>query len=384
MQILMGDPLPYAGPVHVGSHHYADLFTAHGHRVFWLGGPSMPLHPLRAMLGSSVHRALTASWRVGGLVLHERLLTYHPMTLLPYRDLPGLNQPAVLRRTLDVTLPPVTRVLARHSFDAPDVLWLSQAFHTRALLRLAQKGRIRAGRIIYRMADDYAAFAGVPRSMIAAEREIVAAAQTVFVTGRALFERIYKDAGAKVIYLPNGVTLDHFSGHAPEPPDLAAIPRPRALFVGTIKEWFDADLLAAVARTLPAVAFVLVGPARRDLSALAALPNVHLTGPRPYATVPGWMRHSDVGLMPYVLSPLTHNMSHVKLFEYAAAGLPVVATPMREVIEAESPARLATTPDAFAAAVQAAIAEGRDRPELAAFAAANTWEQRYRTVAAAL
>ena len=96
-------------------------------------------------------------------------------------------------------------------------------------------------------------------------------------------------------------------------------------------QWIDQDLVAEVARRLPHVTFVFVGPPQCDLSRLAACPNVVLLGGKPHASLPAYIRAFDVGIVPYRLSDYTSNVYPTKLNEYLAMGIPVVATDLIEI-----------------------------------------------------
>ena len=57
-------------------------------------------------------------------------------------------------------------------------------------------------------------------------------------------------------------------------------------------------------------------------------PNVHLLGLRAYDALPDVLRGADAALIPYSLNELTASIFPMKVYEYLAAGLPVVATPL--------------------------------------------------------
>jgi glycosyltransferase involved in cell wall biosynthesis len=127
----------------------------------------------------------------------------------------------------------------------------------------------------------------------------------------------------------------------------------------------DLDLIGALARARPDWTLALVGPVgpgdpRTDVSALAPLPNVHLLGARPYAALPEVLRAADAGIVPYAINELTRSVFPMKVYEYLAAGLPVVSTPLPAL---DGVAGVATAADgpAMAAALERALAE--DGPE---------------------
>jgi glycosyltransferase involved in cell wall biosynthesis len=146
-----------------------------------------------------------------------------------------------------------------------------------------------------------------------------------------------------------------------------------------MSSWLDVELLVSVARSLADHQFVLVGPWNIDLSALRGLPNLHILGPRPYADMPSYFRHADVGVIPFRRTELTDCFNPVKLFDYFAAGLPVVSTDLAEVRRLASPAWLASDAPAFTALVAGAVGR-RDAPEHRAFARANDWQRRFEVV----
>jgi glycosyltransferase involved in cell wall biosynthesis len=160
--------------------------------------------------------------------------------------------------------------------------------------------------------------------------------------------------------LENGVDLDHFgpgaSGACPPLP-----PGPRAVYTGALDERFGLASLRMAAERLPEVAFVLAGPPGAGIRALAAtLPNIHLLGQVPYATLPALLAHCHVALLPMSAHPANEGRSPMKLYEYAASGLSVVATATSELHRrAPDFVRLAASDEAFAEHLRAAVAEPR-------------------------
>jgi glycosyltransferase involved in cell wall biosynthesis len=272
--------------------------------------------------------------------------------------------------------------MERAGFGAPDLLFMEPGAPHLALLD-AYPG----ARSVYRMCDDTGAFPDAPRSFDAIEREVCRRVDLVVTTARCLLDRARASGARAVLHLPNACDPEPFAAArrvAPEP--LAALPRPRAIYAGAIDSWFDAELLAATARRLPEWSFVLIGPERHRSGPLEAVPNVHRVGPRPYADLPAWFAGSDAALVPFRLTPMTHAIHPIKVYEYLAAGLPVVSTPMRETEEMRAPIALAEGPESFARALERAFASDcvEARAARRAFARANPWDDRFERLAAAL
>jgi glycosyltransferase involved in cell wall biosynthesis len=254
------------------------------------------------------------------------------------------------------------------------VLWLSASRFSFPMMSLVTP-RKRA----YRMSDDWASFPEVPRALIDLEARIIDAADAVFVTARVLEERV-RPRRPDVVYLPNGVDEEFFSPPAGEDELLRRFPRPRVVFAGTLGDWVDFDSVAATARRLPGASILLVGPgACADGANLPA--NVHRTGAVAYERLPAILHACDAGIVPFRRVPRTEAASSNKLFQYLAAGIPVVASRTREFERAEAPAALCETPDAFAEAVAAALESPREeRAARVDFARRNTWAARFELV----
>ena len=244
-------------------------------------------------------------------------------------------------------------------------------------------------KVVYYCVDEFSQFAGYDAQQVRAdEAELCRRADLVVTTSEAL-QQAKRPLNRNTILVPHGVDYEHFAkavtDDLPEPADLADLPHPRLGFFGLIHEWVDVALLAAAARLRAQWQWVLIGDANVDLSALKGLPNVHVLGRRPYEQLPAYCRALDVGLIPFVVNDLTRSVNPIKLREYLAAGLPVVSTPLPEVTRGDWPAATADTPEAFIAAVEAALAEPADtRAQRSRGMADQTWRAKVEDICAAL
>src|SRR5439155_9087354 len=118
------------------------------------------------------------------------------------------------------------------------------------------------------------------------------------------------------------------------PADVRDLPKPIFGSYGLVAEWVDHEAMARVAEAYPHGSVVIVGEHNNanaaGMARLRALPNVHFLGRKPYAALPGYCKAFDVALLPFVKNELTENANPLKLREYLAAGLPVVATDIPE------------------------------------------------------
>jgi UDP-galactopyranose mutase len=217
--------------------------------------------------------------------------------------------------------------------------------------------------VVYDCMDELAAFAGAPPELTALERRLFEIADVVFTGGHTLYEA-KRSAHPNVHAFPSSVDVAHFARArrtAGEPADQAGIPHPRIGFFGVIDERMDYPLLRGVAAARSDWHLVLIGPtAKIDPATLPAAPNIHYLGPRDYAALPAYIAGWDVAMLPFARNHATRFISPTKTPEYLAAGKPVVSTSIRDVVRPYGErglARIADTPDAFVAAVAAALAE---------------------------
>jgi glycosyltransferase involved in cell wall biosynthesis len=177
----------------------------------------------------------------------------------------------------------------------------------------------------------------------------------------------------------------------PVDPALEALPGPRIVFTGAIVATkLDVELLLELARRRPDWTFALVGPVgagdpSTDVSVLSREPNLHLLGLRPYDQLPAVLRGADAALIPYALNELTASIFPMKVYEYLAAGLPVVATPLPSlrgvegvVMAADADSTVARLEELLAADTQEA------RAERSKLASGHSWDARVDEIAAAL
>jgi GT2 family glycosyltransferase/glycosyltransferase involved in cell wall biosynthesis len=232
----------------------------------------------------------------------------------------------------------------------------------------------RGGALVYDCMDDHGAFANTSAAMLAHEQRLVAEADLVLVSSKALEEK--HAAARKLLRVPNGCDFAHFEA-APLDDELAALPRPIVGYFGAIAEWFAPELVAAAARARPDASFVLVGRASAEnRRALEPLANVHFLGEKDYAVLPRYLAGFDVCLIPFQRTPLTLATNPVKVFEYLSAGKPVVSATLPELVPFSEVVRFADAPQDFARAVSEALAAPQDAERRRAVARANGWEAR--------
>lgn len=161
----------------------------------------------------------------------------------------------------------------------------------------------------------------------------------------------------------------------PEPADLAAIPHPRAVYVGAMSMRFDVSAVRALADA--GINVVLIGlaapPALRSLA--DAHPRVHLLGERHPSRTPGYLLHCDVGIVPHTDEPFTYSMEPHKAYNYAAAGLPTVTLHAAHAPALDGLLTATDRTDDFCTAVLTAAHDGRLNDDEVRHARSLTWDR---------
>ena len=206
--------------------------------------------------------------------------------------------------------------------------------------------------LIYDCMDDWSDFPSLPRSVVENERILCQIADRIWVVSEHIYKKFESEFCGKLQYVPNGVDHDHF---AVVPRLRVQRSRPVLGYMGTLHTWFDAQLVATVADSLPDWDIIVVGRVVLSTEQRQTLsrPNIHFTGRQSYASLPEILASFDVAMIPFVLNDLIKGTSPIKLYEYLAAGLPVVSTSMPEVLTLSEPGRVmcADEPGAFAQAI---------------------------------
>ncbi|HEY5044412.1 MAG TPA: glycosyltransferase [Solirubrobacteraceae bacterium] len=322
-----------------------------------------------------LRRGLAPPRPVDGLhVLSPLVLPFHR-----YRIVRDLN-----RRLLPVL---VRRATRRLGFERP-ILW---AYVPQAEVLI---DALDPELVVYHCVDDIAAQERIDTaSFRAAEDRFAAWADLVLASAPALGERL-RTISSNVMDAPNVADTELFSTAlelGPLDPEMAALPTPRIVFTGAIVAMkIDLPLLVELARLRRTWSFALVGPIgpgepNTDVAALIAEPNIHLLGPRSYSELPEVLRAADAGLIPYARNTLTESIFPMKVYEYLATGLPVIATPLPALADV---AEVATAPDAQGIAALLEEALAADNPERRAersrAAASHSWDRRLEEIAVAI
>lgn len=277
---------------------------------------------IKWLKGESVLKQITAN-----LYTFTPLIFVHDQIALKLRIFALLN-----RKLLSVSL---KRVIKNINFSGQyRFSWIyvpSQIDHL---------GVVDENEYIYECYDDYPEFKTVfmnRQEVINCDRRIARNALIVFNTAKKLYEEKIK-INPKSFYIPNAVNVDLFASAAKQksiiPDDLKSIPHPIIGFVGNVaSNFFDYELIQYIISVNPSDSFVFLGNMQKtaEVKAFLKMPNVYYLGRKKYEELPAYMSWFDVGIIPSKINKSTASRNPLKLYEFMAAGCPVVATDIPEI-----------------------------------------------------
>ncbi|KAB2878100.1 glycosyltransferase family 1 protein [bacterium] len=196
-----------------------------------------------------------------------------------------------------------------------------------------------------------------------------------------LLEDIRKYHSAESYTIGNGVDYELFAnpGKKEPPADMASIPDPIVFYAGVLSDWFDFDLVEKIVNEIPEVAVVIVGPSisphvRADVERLSKISRIHFLGTKPHSELPSYIRAAQVCMIPFKRTPLIERFSPNKMYEYLAAGSPVVTMDYTdEIRRLRSEIYVAGNTEEFVDMVRKSLKQKADESVLRKIAQKNSW-----------
>jgi glycosyltransferase involved in cell wall biosynthesis len=227
-------------------------------------------------------------------------------------------------------------------------------------------------------------------AMEAAVDEILQGADLVLAINETLAARA-RARGIRAAVVPNGTNMEP----EPGPPRGRAARKLRARltppvlgYAGFVNERrIDLEIIEHLARSLPKCSLLFLGPVFRDFHLrFPRLPNIHFHPAVPYRVLQDHIRVFDVCLVPHLVNAHTAGNDPIKFADYLSTGRPIVTTPVAGSERWPGLVRVAGSPEAFFAEVEAALGDCDRVGEAARLEAArqNSWSGRVRTVEEAI
>ncbi len=290
-----------------------------------------------------------------------------------------------------LALPPV-----RFVWNAVILLWLSaiflatgfagrnRVFYVSNIYYAAVLPFLSRSLLFYDCNDDHLAFPHTPPWARKYFLALARSADFAIAVSTRLAELLGEAGVRDVRLVGNGVDYDLFRAAAESgvPDDMKAIPRPVIGYSGAVAQWFDFELLDAIAESFPRASIVMVGPVfgpqAAELAAVASRRgNVFHLGAKPYEKLGSYIAAMDVCVIPLKMNELMRSADPNKLYEYAACGRPIVTMKHSEDLEPlRGMIHLAGSHAEFIEGIRLALASGANGEKLLEFARKRSWQAR--------
>jgi teichuronic acid biosynthesis glycosyltransferase TuaH len=301
MRILLLSHASLATGFVVGSHQLARQFCIQGHEVYHVSSPVSLLNLFKSSTGL---RKLKVALFQKNVIDSHWLVKDH----IPFLPFP-LGYSDILDSINAIFIKHYIKTLAKTAFDL--ILVDQPLFHP--VLKYFDPCKI-----IYRPTDIYSEMGG-PR-FDHAEAGVFNYTQRVAATNLNVLDPLqHKFSVQDSIVLNNGVDLEFFNHFSQKNNKRSGV-----IYVGAIDFRFDLDFVINIANANPVIQFDMFGPVSLDLPAI--LPkNLKFKGAVEYLDLPLLMQNYHYGLMPFNEHPSNKGRSPMKLWEYHAAGLKIIA-----------------------------------------------------------
>lgn len=304
-----------------------------------------------------------------------------PGKLLPrYRRLPVLDQ--IAARRFGKRLGAAARSVSRDDL-------IAHVWHPKFWPFVPYLG---ARHLVFHIHDAYDLGPGWCKEWEVGLRELAQRADLIITVADHMASRLPDKAGARAKILPHGVDVQAVIAGAEMrcPEDLERIPKPRIGYVGRVNPKIDFEGIAEVAKRRPDWNWVFVGAVgigaantfeqsprhEAGFERVRQCRNVHFLGVKDRKEVPAYLNHMDVNVLYYSGWGTTGHPT--KLYEYFAAGKPIVATSYEGVSRFSRVIDLVTSPAEWVEAIKTALATGGvgTVAERQALALESTWDKR--------
>lgn len=187
------------------------------------------------------------------------------------------------------------------------------------------------GRRVFELIDAWDSSLGGDWFDEAVMRKYIAESEIVVGTAKVLRDKLVAEGRSDALYLPNAANERIFDSYKEYscPVEIDSSKRALLYFGSLYGEWFDWEAISLAAKRIGQAANIyLIGdaPAGRVVES-----NVHFLGSKNIDELPAYLRHCDAALLPFIPGHISDAVSPIKVFEYLAMGVPVIANALPEL-----------------------------------------------------
>ena len=358
--------------------HHMMTRLAKNNRVLFVDPPlSYSSLAIRPLLFRN-HIKKTLLWLSGSHQVKENLYVYYPPPLLlNYGHLKAAD-----KFSQTITAHAIAKAAKRLNFTKP-ILWI---YHPYAV---NPKGQFDEKLVCYDCNDDVGfffsqVFTYKRKRFSVMEDELTRKADIVFATSKNLFNIRYNQ-NPRTYFFPSGIDFDLFQ-KALLPslalaPDIQNIPKPIIGFVGgMVNAKMNWQWIEKASNVKTEWSFVFIGPCvEKPPHGITSKKNIFFLGTKKMESLPQYIKAFDVCIIPYQGEEFLKNCFPTKVFEYLAAGKPVVSCFIPDLEEYNRVVRLSKNFEEFVSNMEIALEEGKKDDAIKTYvetAKGKTWDNR--------
>ena len=211
-----------------------------------------------------------------------------------------------------------------------DYIWFTAPSNDSAYLLSIIDNNIK---VIYDCMDDLLEFPNSiqkSNTLFEAEKKLFDRSNLIICSSNYLKGKLLKRYGTKKIVVVNNAlamncTMKETDVLPPNTSSFLKTPNIRIVYIGTISEWFDVELCRNIVKVFRNVEFFLFGPCNSEMYSKFDFSGINICGSVDHKYVNSIMAHSDILIMPFVITELVQSVNPVKLYEYIKSGKPCIA-----------------------------------------------------------
>jgi teichuronic acid biosynthesis glycosyltransferase TuaH len=263
-----------------------------------------------------------------------------------------------------------------------DIIWISDPFIYKIVKNYVKKSQI----IIYDCMDDALEFPvfkinpELKESFTEAEENLLLRANTVFASSQYLKTKLqlrYK-LNKNIDVINNAISNSFFNIEYCQ--EEIVYPQKNEfidlLYIGTISQWFNFELMLKSLNQFKNIRLILIGPT--DVT-IPESESIIYIGSKKHSELHKYMENADALIMPFIVNDLIKSVNPVKLYEYIYSGKPVITCSYSEIDQFDQFVFRYETDEQFFNLIQKLINKElmvRSEVDRLNFLQINTWQKR--------
>lgn len=309
----------------VGSYHLSNYLSKE-YDVLYVSPPLSVFHFVKALVNKS-YRENIFKKKIDNLKIKKEnnITTFTPFVLIPYRAVKLLDYSIIPLKFSKYSTQNIRKKIKNLGFSEVEYVFQD------SLVLSFMSEFIESKKWIYRVTDDYITMPNQPNSLKEVERKIVEKSSNVVVTSKVLRKLFKKRYGIDSFVIENGVDVNLFRNQKLFYPMeyKSCESKIKCIYIGSIDDRFDYNLVNSLAKENPEVYFYFIGPLSDKINNNN---NVFKLGVRDISEIGKYMEYADIGILPFDISHKgNETRSPMKIYEYAYFKLEIFSSNISEI-----------------------------------------------------